>query len=116
MKLKNKESTNSSYSYHTTSVESFKITYSVVEWYSEDSTSNEGTSCVRKWKEEEVSSSKIFESRNTRETWTSGRNKKELSSNEDDEVCLKTTYEVDTILGTKSSYEQLFRINTQLLK
>lgn len=47
--------------------------YLVVEGSLEDSTSNKGTSCLRKC-EEEVSSSEILERRKGGETSTSGRN------------------------------------------
>lgn len=39
--IQSKESPTSSYSYHTTHVQSLERTYSVVERFSEDSTSNE---------------------------------------------------------------------------
>lgn len=65
--LKIEESSTSSNSYQTTPIVSFKRTYSIVEWSSEDS--NKGTSC-----EEEVYSSGIFERRKIGETSTSGIN------------------------------------------
>lgn len=46
--------------------------------------------------------------RKERETSTSWRNIKESSSNKEDEVRLKETYEVDTIQVIKPSYEQPF--------
>lgn len=56
VRLENKESLTSAYSYHTTSVESSERTYSLVERSSKDSTSNEGNSYSRNYEEEEESS------------------------------------------------------------
>lgn len=47
---------------------------------------------------------------------SSERNLKESSSNEEDEICLKASYEWDTIIYIKLSYAQLFRIRDQLEK
>lgn len=52
------ESSTSLNSYQTTPMVSLEITYSIVEQYSKNSTSNEGTSCVIDC--EEVSSIRIF--------------------------------------------------------
>ena len=52
MNKKPEESSTSSYSYHTTHVESFETTYSLIEWSSKNSTSNEGTSCLRNGEED----------------------------------------------------------------
>lgn len=41
---------------------------------------------------------------------------KESSSNEEDEICLKASYEEDTIQGVKPSYAQLFRMSGQLVE
>ena len=41
---------------------------------------------------------------------------KESSFNEEYEICLKTSYETDTIPGVKPSYAQLFRINYYIKK
>lgn len=58
------------------SSESFERTYLVVKRSSENSISNEGTSCLRGC-EEETTSSGIFERRKDGETSTLGRNLKE---------------------------------------
>lgn len=112
---KAEESPTSSNSYQTTLLASFKRIYSVVERYSEDSTSNEGTSCVRNC-EVEVSSSGIFERRKGEETSTSGRNIEEPYSNKEVDVFLKASYEEDDVEVTKPSYKQLFRISAKLVK
>lgn len=41
---------------------------------------------------------------------------KESSSNEEDETCLKTSYEEETILGFKPSYAHLFRMSDRLVE
>lgn len=41
---------------------------------------------------------------------------KNFSSNEEDGIFLKASYEGDTIPGIKPSYAQLFRMNNQLEK
>lgn len=66
------ETSNSSNSCQTTHMTSFGRTYTIVEQSSEESTSNEGTLCVRRC-EEEVSSSEIYEIRSRKDTSTSGR-------------------------------------------
>lgn len=108
------ESSTSSYSYHTTLAESFKMTYWAVERSLKDSTSNEGTFYSRNGKEEEVSS--IFEQMRGWETSTSEENMKEYSSDKEHEVCLKATYDVNTFSSSKPSYEQLFRMSGQFVE
>lgn len=95
-------------------MESFERTHLIVERSSKDLTSNEGISCSKNC-EEEASSSEIFERRKGGHTSTSGRNIKEPYFNEEDEVFLMETYEVDTIQATKPSYEQIFRMSGKLM-
>lgn len=52
---KTEESSTLSFSYHTTQAESFERTYAMVEWSSENSTSNEGTCYLINGEEDEVS-------------------------------------------------------------
>lgn len=40
---------------------------------------------------------------------------KESSSNKEDEICLKASYDEDTIPGIKPYYAQLFRMTNQLM-
>lgn len=116
---RNKESsTNSSNSYQTTHMVSFEGTYSIVEWSSEDLTSNEVTSYVRGY---EASLNEIFkrwenESSTNEKESTSGRTIKESSSNKEVEVCLKASYEEDDYEVTKPSYKQLFKINVKYIE
>lgn len=81
----------------------------------EDSTSNKGTFCSRNNKEEEEIYS-ILEQRRGWETSILGRDVKESSSNEEDEICLKASYKAYTILGVNSSYAQLFRMSGKLVE
>lgn len=87
----------------------------------EDSTSNEKTSLVRGC-EGETSSSAIFEKRRENKTSIneeesiSGRTLEESSSNEEDEVCLKSSDKEDDHEVTKLSYKQLFKLSVKLIK
>lgn len=112
--IQTKESSFSPYYYHKTLVESFERTCSVVEQYSKYSTSIEGPYFSRNDKEEDVSS--ILKRRRGGDISTSGRNMKQLSSNEENEIFLKASYEEDTTKVTKSFYEQLFKMGSQLVK
>lgn len=107
--VKTEESSTSLYSYHTTPIESFKRIYSVVETILSRFNINLGPSCSRNDKEEEEEFSSILEQIRGGETSTSKRNMKESSFNKEYEICLKTSYETDTIPGVKPSYAQLFR-------
>lgn len=60
--------------------------------------------------------SSILKRRREGETSTFERNIKESSFNEEDDKCLKTSYEGDTIPGIQPSYAQLFRMGGQLVK
>lgn len=78
-----KESSSSSYSYHTTLFQSFKRTYSIIK----RSTSDKGSSFPKHENEDEEVSSTFEQRRGKRSTL--GRNMENSSSNKEDEICSK---------------------------